>query len=155
MKYLIMKKTILLLLVSLMMACIGTGCSEEEDYGYHIKGDKLVCTQGGREIKYSPRDIKDYPDFLNVEAIEASDDYYSWYGCCIWTGICEGNRYYVRTPSMFSSQAYGYYYTETGEVIYGLDFKKWTDIEVIYIHPKYIEYCKNNKHPLEFRVPWN
>lgn len=135
------------------MACIGAGCSEEEEYGYYIRGDKLVCTQGGRTIKYAPRDIKDYPDFLHVEELDASDDFGTWHGCCIWTGTIDGERHYGLHNSV-SSQAYGYIYTETGErADLSIYEYSWTDVEVIYIHPKYIEYCEKEKSPLSIMVP--
>lgn len=148
-----MKKTVLFILASLLMACIGAGCSEEEEFGYHIRGDKLVSTHGGYTIKYSPRDINDYPDFLNVKVVDALDDFISWFECYIWTGMLEGKRYYCR-HSTISSRLLGYMYTETGEYAEQTGFEDtWTDVEVIYIHPKYIEYCEKEKSPLSIMVP--
>ena len=144
-----MKKNVLLLLTSLMMACIVAGCSEDE---FNLRGDEIVYSDG-IAIKYSPRDINNFPDFLHVKEINASDDFSSWFGCYIWTGILDGKRYYYESESLLSSRGYGYIYTETGEEFEPEDFENWTDVEVIYIHPKYIEYCRKNKQPLGIWVP--
>lgn len=143
-----MKKTFFLLLASLMMACIGAGCSEDE---FNLRGDEIVYSDG-YAIKYSPRDINDYPAFLHVKEIDASDDVFVWHGCYIWTGILDGKRYYGSHNDLMS-QCYGYIYTETGEDFETNDFENWTDVEVIYIHPKYIEYCRKNKQPMWIVVP--
>ncbi|MDE5585529.1 MAG: hypothetical protein K2I92_04200 [Muribaculaceae bacterium] len=148
-----MKKNLLWLLAPLMMACIGAGCSEEEHSSYYIKGDKLTCNKGCHFLKYSPRDIKDYPDFLNVKEIESSDAVESWFQSYIWTGKLDGKRYYG-THSSLMSQSYGYVYDETGEYFRPIrNDDNWTDIEVIYIPSKYIEHCKKNNEPLWIEVP--
>lgn len=147
-----MKQNLLLILASLMMACIAAGCSEEEHSGYYLRGDKLTCNKGCHVIKYSPRDINDYPDFLHVKEREDADDFLTWFGCYIWTGILDGKRYYVTYHSSMSS--FGVISTETGEYFRSLrDDDNWTDVEVIYIPSKYIEYCKKNKRPLSIGVP--
>ncbi len=143
-----MKKNVLFLFVSLMMVCIGTGCSEDE---FNLRDDEIVYSDG-YSIKYSPWDMNDFPEFLNVKELEAAEDFSSWYGCYIWTGHLDGERYYGAND-MYSSQIYGYIHTETGDNFEPNDYKNWTDVEVIYIHPKYIEYCKKNKSPLNIKVP--
>ena len=145
----IMKKNLLFILTSLMMAFIAAGCSEDEN-GFKILDDKIVYSDGS-VIKYSPRDIKDYPDFLHVEAIEAAEDG-GIYGSFIWTGILNGKRHYG-AHNMLCSQLYGYIYTEEGEYVQTTGWEKWTDVEVIYIDPKYIEYCRKNKSPLRLTIP--
>ena len=144
-----MKKNLLLLLTSFVMACIGAGCSDDE-YGFKILDDKIVYSDG-YVVKYSPRDLKDYPDFLHVEAIEAAEDG-GMLGSFIWTGILDGKRHYG-AHSMICSQLYGYIYTEDGEYVQTTGWEKWTDVEVIYIDPKYIEYCRKNKTPLRLTIP--
>lgn len=147
-----MKKTVLLLLATLIMACIGAGCAEEEHDRYYIRGDKLVCNKGCCAIKYSPRDLKDIPAFLYNEKAEASASFMGWYQCFIWTGILDGERYYALHTSIMS-ELYGRIYSETGEALQPYDNFGWTDIEVIYIHPKYIEYCKKDKGNIGIIVP--
>ena len=133
-----------------MMACIGAGCSEEEHSGYYLRGDKLACNKGCHVIKYSPQEVKDLPEFLHAQEIEAYDDFFSWYGTFIWTGKVDGKRYYSYYNT---SMSHGSIFTETGEICKSLEFANWTDIEVIWIHPKYIEYHKENNEPLSIMVP--
>ena len=71
-----MKKNLLWILASLMMACIGAGYSEEEHSGYYLRGDKLACNKGCHVIKYSPQEVKDLPEFLHAQEIEAYDDFF-------------------------------------------------------------------------------